>query len=103
MAILNVTQETFETEVLEATKTVLVDFWAEACAPCRMLNPILENVAAEVGESVKICKINVDEQPQLADRFAVISIPTLAVFRNGRMVRSVVGVRPKNVVLKLIG
>ena len=102
MPITNLTVENFDTEVLAAPETVLIDFWAEWCGPCRMIGPILEEVAAESGPSVKVCKINVDDQPDLAEKFQVMSIPMLAVFKNGKLVKSAVGLRPKGDILKMV-
>ncbi|HHX72738.1 MAG TPA: thioredoxin [Clostridiales bacterium] len=102
MSITHLTLENFDSEVLAASETVLIDFWAEWCGPCRMINPILEEVAAEAGSNVKVCKINVDEQPELAEKFQVMSIPMLAVFQNGKLVRSAVGLRPKSDILKML-
>ena len=83
MAVINITKENFAQEVLHSEKPVLLDFWASWCGPCRMLSPIVDEVAEERGD-VKVGKVNVDEQPELAERFGVETIPTLLVFRNGQ-------------------
>lgn len=101
MAALHVTIDNFESEVLQSDKPVLVDFWASWCGPCKMLLPIIEELADEVTDA-KICKINVDEQQELAARFHVMTIPTLMVFKDGKMVESSVGVKPKASILGML-
>ena len=101
MAALHITEENFETEVLKSDKPVLVDFWAEWCGPCQMLLPIIEELANEVTDA-KICKINVDEQRELAKQFRVMSIPTLMVFKDGKAVKTSVGAKPKNEILDML-
>ena len=101
MAILHVNESEFDREVLQDSGTVLVDFWATWCGPCRMLSPIVDEVAEERSD-VKVGKVNVDEQPDLAAQFGVMSIPTLLVFQNGRLVNQAVGARPKSGVLALL-
>ena len=102
MAVITITKENFETEVLHSDKPVLLDFWATWCGPCRMLSPIVDEVAEERTD-VKVGKVNVDEQPDLAAEFGVMSIPTLLVFENGKLVNQSVGARPKSGVLALLG
>ena len=102
MAVITITKENFAQEVLQSTKPVLLDFWASWCGPCRMLSPIVDEVAEERGD-VKVGKVNVDEQPDLAAQFGVMSIPTLLVFEQGKLVRQAVGARPKASVLDLLG
>ena len=102
MAVVTITKENFEQEVLQSTKPVLLDFWASWCGPCRMLSPIVDEVAEEHTD-VKVGKVNVDEQPELAGEFGVMSIPTLLVFEQGKLVRQAVGARPKAGVLDLLG
>ena len=102
MAVINITSANFESEVLHSDKPVLLDFWATWCGPCRMLSPIVDEVAEERGDS-KVGKVNVDEQPELAGQFDVMSIPTLLVFENGKLVNRAVGARPKSGVLSLLG
>jgi thioredoxin 1 len=101
MSVITITKENFETEVINSEKPVLLDFWAGWCGPCRMLAPVIDEIADEVPD-VKVGKINVDEQPELAMAFGVMSIPTLAVIKNGEIVNAAVGVRPKSEILKLI-
>jgi thioredoxin 1 len=93
--IVTLTQENFETEVLKSSKPVLVDFWAEWCGPCKMIAPLLDELAAEYDGKVKIGKINTDEQQQLASEYGVSSIPTLLFFKNGQIVNQFVGARGK--------
>ena len=97
-----ITKDNFSAEVLEAPGTVLLDFWASWCGPCRTLSPILDQVAAEHSE-IKLGKINVDEQPELAQQFDVMSIPTLVVYKNGQKVNEAVGLMPKEQVESLLG
>lgn len=102
MAVINLTKDNFEKEVVDFKGTVLVDFWAPWCMPCRMLSPIVDAVGDEV-TSAKIAKINVDEQESLAARFDVMSIPTLIVLKDGVEVNRSVGVIPKEAILKMLG
>ena len=102
MAVVTITKENFEQEVLQSAKPVLLDFWASWCGPCRMLSPVVDEVAEERTD-VKVGKVNVDEQPELAGQFGVMSIPTLLLFENGKLVRQAVGARPKSGVLELLG
>ena len=101
MEPITITTENFDAEVLHSEKPVLLDFWASWCGPCRMLSPIVDEVAEERSD-VKVGKVNVDEQPDLAAQFGVMSIPTLLVFQNGRLVNQAVGARPKSGVLALL-
>ena len=95
----DVTDATFGTEVLESDKTVLVDFWAEWCGPCKMVAPVLEEIAAEHAESLTIAKLNIDENPQIARYYQVMSIPTMTVFQGGKPVKSIIGAKPKGAIL----
>ena len=92
----------FEEEINEKEKTVLVDFWAEWCGPCRMLAPVIEEIAEECGDICKVCKVNVDEAPELAGKFRIVSIPTLIVFKNGEVISESVGVQPKEKIIEMI-
>ena len=92
--ITNITKENFEAEVLKSEKPVLVDFWATWCGPCRMLAPVLEQLAAEHADTLTVGKVNVDDAPDLAARFGVVSIPTLILFRAGKAVKKTVGYSP---------
>lgn len=101
MAVLHVTKENFEQEVLKSDKPVLLDFWASWCGPCRMLAPILDELAAE-NPDVKVVKINTDEQMELATQFNVMSIPAIFVVKDGQVVNQTVGVQPKENLLALL-
>jgi thioredoxin 1 len=90
-----VDQASFEAEVLKSEKPVLVDFWAEWCGPCRMVSPILDQIAAENSDKLDIVKVNVDENPQLAMQYQIVSIPAMKVFQNGEVVQTVIGAKPK--------
>lgn len=102
MAVLELTTANFDREALQAKETVLIDFWASWCVPCQMLSPTVDEIAEEGRPGLKVCKVNIDEQPALADRFGVMSIPTLVVLKNGEAVASSVGVRPKSAILQLL-
>ena len=101
MSVLHLTKENFEQEVLQPKEPVLVDFWASWCGPCQMVGPVVEEVAGEVTDA-KICKVNVDEQPELARQFRVMSIPTLMVFKNGQTVKREVGAKSKAELLDML-
>ena len=98
---LNIKDDNFEAIVAEG-KPVVLDFWATWCGPCKMLSPVLHEIAEENADTVKVVKINVDEQPQLAGRFQVSSIPLLLVFRDGKLITKAVGYRPKSDILEMI-
>lgn len=97
-----VTSENFEAEVLQSHLPVLIDFWATWCGPCRMLSPVVDEVAEELAGKVKVCKVNTDEAPELCAAFGIESIPTLVVMRDGKFVRKSVGCIPKASILKLL-
>jgi len=100
---LELTKEIFKTEAMEAEGKVLIDFWAPRCMPCRMLTPVIEELAKELDGRVKVCKVNVDEQPELAIKFSVMSIPMLVVMENGEVVAKEVGLMPKADIRKMLG
>ena len=99
--ITNITKDKFENEVLKADKPVLVDFWAAWCGPCKMIAPAVEEVAKDHPE-IKVCKLNIDDEPQLAMQYGVMSIPTLMVFKNGEVAQTAIGLRPKNEIEELL-
>lgn len=99
--MLTITKDNFEQEVLKSDKKVLVDFWASWCGPCRMLSPIIDEIAKET-DKVKVGKVNIDEESDLATQFAVMSIPTLILFENGKPIKQVVGVQSKSAILNMI-
>ncbi len=95
-----VTDASFVEDVLQADKPVIVDFWAEWCGPCRMVAPILEEIAAEHGDKLSVVKLNVDENPETASSYGVVSIPTLNVYQGGQVVKQIIGAKPKQALLK---
>ena len=101
MSVQTITKENFDETVLQSDKPVLVDFWAEWCGPCRMVSPIVDEIADE-RDDIVVGKVNVDEQGELAVRFGVMSIPTLLVFKRGELVQTAVGARPKEELLALL-
>ena len=101
MNTITITKDNFNTEVLQASQLVLLDFWAEWCGPCRMLAPVLDQIAAERTD-IKVGKVNVDNEPELARQFGVMSIPTLVVMKDGQAVAQTVGVQPKEAILRMI-
>ena len=101
MSAINVNKNNFDQEILNSDKPVLLDFWSSWCGPCRMVSPIVDEIAAERSD-IKVGKINVDEQPELAAQFGVMSIPTLVVMKSGRIVNQAVGARPKAQILAML-
>lgn len=101
MSAININKDNFRNEVLNSEKPVLLDFWASWCGPCRMVSPIVDEIAAECGD-IKVGKVNVDEQPELAAQFGVMSIPTLVVMKGGKVVNQMVGARPKGQILAML-
>ena len=94
------TDETFESDVLQSDKPVLVDFWAEWCGPCKMVAPVLEEIAAEHADKITVVKLNIDENPKAARDYRVMSIPTMSVFKDGQIVKTIVGAKPKAALLR---
>ena len=101
MSVININKNNFQNEVLNSEKPVLLDFWAPWCGPCRMVSPIVDEIAAERGD-IKVGKVNVDEERELAGQFGVMSIPTLVVIKGGRVVNQMVGARPKSQILAML-
>jgi thioredoxin 1 len=95
-----VTDDTFNTEVLKSDKPVLVDFWAEWCGPCKMVGPVLEEIAAEHADKLRVVKLNIDENPEVARKYGIMSIPTMSVFVGGEVAKSIVGAKPKAALLR---
>lgn len=95
MSVINLTSENFEEQVMEARVPVLVDFWASWCGPCKMMSPVVDRISEEMGTSARVCKVNIDEQQELASKYNVMSIPTFLLFKDGKEVNRVVGAMPK--------
>ena len=95
-----VTDDSFETDVLQNDKPVIVDYWAEWCGPCRMVAPVLEEIAKEYGDKIDVVKLNIDENPAVSQRYGIMAIPTMNVFRGGEVVKQIVGAKPKSALLK---
>ena len=100
MSVINVTESNFEEEVLKSVKKVIVDFYADWCGPCKMMSPIIDEIADEQGDNVKVVKVNLDENINLADKYEVMSIPTIIVFNNGQILKTFVGVTPKEQIIE---
>ena len=101
MSAININKNNFQNEIMDSEKTVLLDFWAPWCAPCRMVVPIIEEIASERPD-IKVGKIHADEQPELTSKFGIISIPTLVAMKNGKIVQQVSGARPKKAILEML-
>ena len=95
-----VTDDSFEADVLKNEKPVVVDYWAEWCGPCRMVAPVLEEIATENADKIDVVKLNVDENPKVAMKYGIMNIPTLGVFSGGEVVKEIVGARPKSALLR---
>lgn len=102
MSVLHLTKESFAQEVLNTSLPVLIDFWAPWCGPCRMVSPMIDQIAQELKDSVKVCKINIDEEPELASAFGVMSIPTLLVIQEGKVVDQSVGLKAKEQIKQML-
>lgn len=102
MAEITITKDNFENEVTRSDKPVLLDFWATWCGPCRMLSPIIAEIADEYDGKVKVGKVNVDDEPDLASAFRVASIPTVVVIKDGKITNSAVGYRPKEQIVAML-
>lgn len=101
MSVIQLTSENFEQEVGNARVPVLVDFWASWCGPCKMMGPVVEQIAQDMGDSARVCKINIDEQPELASQYNVMSIPTFILFKEGKEVNRTIGAMPKEELARL--
>ncbi|MCM8757995.1 MAG: thioredoxin [Candidatus Omnitrophica bacterium] len=102
MDILILNEDNFESEVLKSNQIILVDFWAPWCAPCRIIAPIVEEIAKEYKDKIKVAKLNVEDYPSIASRFGIMSIPTLIIFKDGKAVESLIGVVSKNQIISRI-
>lgn len=102
MTVTNLNTENFEKEVMNSEKTVLIDFWASWCGPCKMMSPVVDQIAEELNDSVKVCKVNIDEEQNLAVKYNVMSIPTFVVIKDGKEVGRTIGVQDKNDIINII-
>ena len=102
MSVTELNKDNFEKEVMEANVPVLIDFWASWCGPCRMMSPVIEQIAEEMGDKLKVCKVNVDENHELAEKYEIMTIPAFIVMKNGAEAGRTIGVQPKEDILKLI-
>ena len=99
---MNITSKNFEEEVLKSNLPVLVDFWASWCGPCKMMSPVVEEIANEMEGKAKVCKVNVDDEQKLAMKYGIMSIPTFLVFKDGKVVNSTLGVQDKQKLINLL-
>ena len=102
MAVINLNTNNFEEEVLNSDRPVLIDFWASWCGPCKMMSPVIDAIAVEMKDEVKVCKINIDEEQNLAVRYNVMSIPTFVVFKDGKEVNRSIGVQDKSEIIGML-
>lgn len=102
MSVIELNKDNFEKEVMEAEVPVLIDFWANWCGPCRMMSPVIDKIAEEMGNKVKVCKVNVDENHELAEKYEIMTIPAFIIVKNGAETGRTIGVQPKEDILKLI-
>jgi thioredoxin 1 len=99
---IEINENNFEDEVLKSDIPVLIDFWAPWCGPCKMISPIIEEIANDYAGKIKVCKLNTDENYELASKYEIVSIPTLAIFKNGKEIKRIIGAMPKNQIVKFI-
>lgn len=102
MSTITITKDNFENEVIQSDKPVILDFWAGWCGPCKMLSPVIDEIAVEAGDRIKVGKINVDEETELASKFRVMSIPTIIAIKDGEVVDKKVGVQPKDAIISMV-
>jgi len=102
VSVIELNKDNFEKEVMEAEVPVLIDFWADWCGPCRMMSPVIDKIAEEMGDKVKVCKVNVDENHELAEKYEIMTIPAFIIVKNGAETGRTIGVQPKEDILKLI-
>lgn len=102
MSVIELNKDNFEKEVMKAEVPVLIDFWANWCGPCRMMSPVIDKIAEEMGDKVKVCKVNVDENHELAEKYEIMTIPAFIIVKNGAETGRTIGVQPKEDILKLI-
>ena len=101
MSVINLTSENFEKEVLKEEKPILIDFWASWCGPCKMMGPVVEQIAEDTKDTAKVCKLNIDEELNLATKYNVMSIPTFILLKNGKEVERMIGAMPKEELMKI--
>ena len=102
MEVIKLNNENFKNEVTESDKLVLVDFYADWCGPCKMMSPIIDEIAVEMGDKVKVCKLNVDSAQDIAIQYNVMSIPTLIIFKNGQVINTVIGLQEKEKITNIL-